>query len=567
MYFTKMIAKRFRTRGKQSNRRPGAPLSLGRSTRMETLEDRRVLSTVHMMGDDFYVPNNGHSIQEAIDAAEANSGADRILVASDNYHEQLYIDDDYPLEIIGIGNVYLNGNNFDGNIVNINNSKHVTLKNLTIRNAEDDGIDAEYTDKITLYNVHSLNNDDDGLDAEHVDYVYAHNSKFNNNDDNGIELRNVGYAYLKDVQASYNGDDVGSGDSRNSGITFENGNNEPAAAAVATNGLVAIPGVFGVLEIFSGDFSRNERGGIYTDGVAEVKIDTIFANANGEDGVDVEDYNGQPDLVDINYAAFDANGEDGAELDAYNIELTETRAVHNYNEGVEIDDAHEVYIFNSMYSFNGQEGLELDNADWVYIDYVSVNYNGQNSEDTGLSVEHVDGLTVVNSEFLHNIGDGVYVDMNYEGQTWFDYVEASYNTGDGIDLRDGSADLLTVGTRHNDRNGVRAEGLKNLWINDSTATYNGFHGLKILGRNETPTAADPNGNGHGTDVYIVWSNFSHNYKDGIHAEFAGDIVLERMQASWNGDDGFDSLNAHSVTVIDSLFENNADEDFINAQVG
>ena len=47
------------------------------------------------------------------------------------------------------------------------------------------------------------------------------------------------------------------------------------------------------------------------------------------------------------------------------------------------------------------------------------------------------------SEFrMNNIGDGIYVDMNYEGYTLIDFVEASYNTGDGIDLRDGSASLL-----------------------------------------------------------------------------------------------------------------------------
>ena len=566
MYFTKMIAKHFGTKGKKGNRRQGAPLSLGRSARMETLEDRRVLSTVHMMGDDFYVPNNSHSIQEAIDAAESSPGADRILVASDNYYEKLHIDDDNPLKIIGIGNVYLNDSTkFVGDIVNIRNSYDVTLKNLTIRGADDDGIDAEDTYKLSLYNVKSLDNDDDGLDAERVGHVYVHNSKFNDNDRNGIELRNVAYAYLKDVQASNNGDSDG-GDSSDSGVSFENSSKEaPQVAALE----VPSSGAWGVLEVYSGDFSRNAMDGIYTDGVSEVKIDTIYANINGEDGLDVEDDTAQSDIVDINYAAFDGNDDDGMELDAYDIEITETRALHNDNEGVEIDDAYEVYIYNSEYSFNNQEGLEIDNSDWVYIDYVSVNNNGANSDNTGMSVDNVDGLTVVNSQFLNNIGDGVYVGLNYDGNVWFDFVESSYNTGDGIDLRGaGSADLLTVGTRHNNYNGVRSDGLKYLSINDSTATYNGYHGLKILGRRVSGASAESNGNDidHGTDVYIVWSNFSHNYKDGIHAEFAGDIVLERMQASWNGDDGFDSLNAHSVTVIDSLFENNADEDFINGQV-
>jgi len=569
MRLKQLFAKR--RKKKDRNNLSSNHTSWGRTARMESLEDRRMLANYFVMP--------GESIQDAIDSAQNDGMSDTIFLKSGNYNQQLNIRDNDPLKIVGLGNVYLNGGDFDGNIVDIENSHHVTLKNLTIRYGNDDNVDAEDTYKLEFYNVHSIDSRDDGVDAERVDYVYAYNSKFNSNDDNGMEFRNVGHVYLKDVQASYNGLKKDNWDPNdNNGISYVNLIRYGTEAATSVNETEEEFEMSGVLDIYSGDFSKNKQDGIHTSGVKDVYIDTIYANDNRETGLEVggilkapalTETNGigQADKVHVNYAAFDANGEDGAHVYAYDVKFTETRALHNDGSGVSVGNAYEVYVHNSDYSYNGLEGLEIDHSDWVTIDYIQANHNGQFSDDTGLSVDGVEDLTVHNSQFLSNIGDGIYVNMYEYGHTLIDYVDSSYNTGDGIDLRNGSANIETVRTNHNDYNGIRSVALESLYINDSTSKYNGYNGLKILGgrKHEQPLVEEPdNGNGfHGTNVHIVWSDFSHNYKDGIHAENVGSVVLERMSATYNGDDGYESINPYvPATVIDSVFEHNYDQNFV-----
>ena len=588
---------------KNSKKRvPATSINRGRAAHLEQLEDRRVLAN-------YFVYGNGDSIQDAIDNAANNYGPDTIFLKSDDYYQNIYIQDNHPLTIIGLGNVTLNPEN-SNDIVEIYGSKDVTLKNLTIRNSHDDGIDAEDTYKLSLYNIQSLYNDDDGLYAEDVDYVHIHNSRFNDNYENGIELVNVGYAYLQDVQASYNGDGfvdevsvaalgLSSDDSEESGghgIAYYIGGSEvpePQVAAI-TDGVPTNGIVYGHLEVFSGDFSNNEVDGILTEGVAIVEVDTVYANNNGQDGIDVEDNSmtstllvenggsgaGYAEQLSINYTATDANWDDGVESNADNVSITEFRAVHNDEEGIDIDDAYDVYIYNVDASYNAEQGIEMDDVGVVNIDYVQANGNGANSDNTGLDIDAVDDLTVHNSQFIANYGDGINIYLNEYGVANLSVIDSSYNTGNGIDLSGGidnkqttgygAAYLDTVNVSYNNYNGIRSSGLKSLSINNTSATYNGYNGLKVLGEGNSIVEESSGGYGgdngygyYGTDLNIAWSEFARNYEDGIKVYDVGDVIISQVSSTYNGDDGFDSVHeAKSVDFIDSIFENNWDEDIV-----
>ena len=234
----------------------------------------------------------------------------------------------------------------------------------------------------------------------------------------------------------------------------------------------------------------------------------------------------------------------------------------------------ELHIYNSDFSNNGEDGLDIDNIEIIDIDYIQANYNGANPEDDstphGLNIDNVDDLTVNNSQFIENEGDGIDVYLNEYGQALFTWVDSSYNDGNGIDLRGfGTANLDGINTAYNDRNGIRSTGLYALYINNTSSTYNDRNGLLIEGSSNNPDEpGEPNGNGNGngfngTDVQISWSEFANNYEDGIHAENAGSILLDRISATFNGDDGFQSINPYvPATVIDSIFANNLDDDCI-----
>ena len=362
-------------------RNPVNHTAWGRKSSLERLEDRRVLAN-------YYVFDSGFSIQEQIENAANNPGPDTVFILADDYFENIEIQDNAQLTVIGLGNVNLFPDD-GGDIVSIVDSYNVTLNNLNVHNADDDNIDAQNTTYLTLENIEANNSDDDGLDAEDVDYVNIYNSRFNGNEENGIELINVGYAYLQDVQASSNGDKF---DQFGNGLFYGNGDfNDNGSFAV--NGVPMGPGApAGDLEVMGGDFSNNGNDGIRTDGIGNIVIDTIYGNNNGEDGIDVEDDSQDSLNFSLNYAATDANGDDGAELDVDYISVTNFRAVHNDNDGLELDSSVEAFIQNADLSFNGTQGLETDNVDIVNIDFIQANSNGLNSDNTGLDVSSVDVL-------------------------------------------------------------------------------------------------------------------------------------------------------------------------------
>ena len=513
------ISKYFSKRSKKSQ---VYQATTGRIARMERLEDRRVLAVFMVNGD-------GDSIQDAVNAAINKPGPDTVLLKPDNYFQEVNITgEDSELTILGMGNVRLNGVDFAGNddeIVDvIDNTGVVILKNLTIKNSQFDSANVyvRQTHQIDFYNVHVLDSSADGVDAQNVDYLYAYDSKFNSNQDNGIELGpGVDYVYLKDVQAKGN---------YGNGLYYDNNSTQQ-----------------GLIDIYSGDFSRNEGDGIYTDNVEEVYIDTIYANNNKGDGLSVE--NGDVEVIDVNYAAFDRNGSDGMELFANPnngyIEITETRALENKDDGLEINDAAEALVYNSEYSYNGENGLESNYVDKLTIDYIAANHNGTEDDDDlgdGLEVSYVDDLVVKKSEFLKNEDDGIDVILNDHAEAVIDFVEASYNYDNGVELDGyGSASIITVGMRNNDGNGLRSSGLKYLYIHNSTATYNGRNGVKVLGE------------GNRTDVYAHYNNFSHNHLDGFNAKFAGDILIKQLKAEHNYDNGVDSDGAHDIAILESPF--------------
>ncbi len=529
----------FNKQNHRRNRQANRPVS-GRRTRMETLEDRRVLAN-------YFVFGNGDSIQDAVNDAANDGVDDYIFLKSDTYYQDININDSDSLTIVGLGNVVLRpGNN---ETMTINNSEDVTLKNLTFRDSDgDDALLVNNTYRLTLYDVQIFDSDFDGLEANSVNTIDIHNSRFNRNGDNGIELNNVGNVYLRDVQASYNGFNNDE-DGRNNGVAYINGRGSESQS----NGFGTYAGH---LEIYSGDYSKNGTDGIYTEGVEKVDIDTIYANDNYEDGVDVEDssYNYAEELT-IHYAATDANGDDGVESNADYVSIDNFRALHNDEAGLDLDGGEEAYIHNADFSYNGGAGLDIDYVEVVEIDYIQAIANGANTENTGLDVDYVDDLKINDSQFIANYGDGIDVYMNDYGETEISWVDSSYNTGNGIDLRYGSATLDGVNTSHNERNGIRSYYLRDLSVNNTSSTYNSYNGLLIEGGNG-------NGSDYRTDANISWSEFALNYEDGIHADYAGEIILDRVSATYNGDDGFQSFNPdESAEVIDSIFENNFDEDF------
>ena len=505
MRFSKYFSK-----GSKQNQTNHVPM--GRSTRMEKLEDRRVLAV-------FMVNGNGDSIQDAIDDAINKPGPDTVLLKSDTYYQEVNIaGESSELTILGAGNVTLRGSSKFGDIVDIiDNSGKITLKNLTIRNpyySGNDNVDIDNSYKVNFYNVHSVYARGDGVDAQNLDYFCAYHSKFNRNHDNGIELGpGVDYAYLRDVQASNND---------GNGVWYDNYEDQQ-----------------GKLDVYSGDFSKNDRTGIFANDVEEVYIDTIYANDNKDDGIEIK--NGDVEIIDINYAAFDGNGDDGMDLDANDnngyIEVTTTRAHHNNSDGLEIDESAEAYVHNSSYSYNGDDGLDSLAHD-LTVDYIDANHN----DDNGLEAKDVDDLSLYNSEFLGNSNDGIQIEMNYDANTVIDYVEASYNEGDGVELSgEGYASLITVGMRGNNHNGLRSVGLKYLYVHNSTATNNGYDGVRVIG------------DGNRTDVYAFYNNFSHNNYDGFYAEYAGNILLKQLRAEYNSDDGVDSNGAYDVAILESPF--------------
>lgn len=316
-----------------------------------------------------------------------------------------------------------------------------------------------------------------------------------NNGTIGVEVFSKGAVSLINVQSNSNG---------NSGVFIDNADINTLQSNVSITG--------------TNSFSYNGDGGlkIYTYGT--VTLNNVFANGNTEFGALIDNY-----LSD----AIAAKGVTLTGLNFFN---------SNQNQsGLTITSLGAITVNKITANFNGGDGVYLDNR-WnkvsqsvSFVGYGIFNGNGTR----GLEIYSNGNITMANLTANNNTNNGVQI-----------YNNSLTTTPQATAL---SVNVTLSGTNNFFHNGSSGLGIWSdgvVTLNNITASNNSEHGLYVDNVSAIGSSA-----GKGLTLN-GWNNFMRNGNTGLYFNISGNVVLNRVVSSYNGD-GAGPNTAHGINGASS----------------
>ncbi len=387
---------RFWTNTLRYFRRPSPSLRRTHRLRPEWLEQRAMLTTFFVdgeLGDD---SNPGTAaepfatIQAAIDTAVDDGNADTIMIQAGRYLENLSIEDDDSLTLIGVTvndePVKVVAADSDENVVGILDATDVTIENLTITGG-DDGINATDVGSLSLVDVVSRRNDGRGVDAQKVATLTISGGNYSNNGRDGIRLREEAETVIiTGVTVHNNGDE---------GLELDNNPDEDPALGPA-----------GTVDIVGSTFSQNADDGMKIVGFAEINLTDVTSTGNKDgDGLDIEL--------------------------AGDVTITGGTYSHNGDEGIEFDDTASGVLIGILVSHNSDDGIDIDTTGSLVLDAVISTHNKGN----GLQVEagaSATDVVITGSLFAFNKESGIFIEE--AGDIHISTTVSSKNVEHGLEV-------------------------------------------------------------------------------------------------------------------------------------
>ena len=435
------------------------------------------------------------TIQYAIDASDesVNPGENRIYVNPGNYYEELFIYDQDPLMIDGLGNspwdVMINstGSGSSMSTIRVFGSSEVYISDVWVTGPKT-GISANQVHDLTLDHVVSAYNSFEGLRLYNATDVNLFGTMFLNNGYEGfrggfIENLNAEWAYFSDNQ--YSGVDL-------YGIShakFENSramrNGLAEQATMGANGI----DVHDVesLHVIASSFSDNFGDGFKGLNVTQAMFNGVNAGQNGWNGVNIlrttnlenfggnfvsnglngfnladpffETYGENPDptYATIYGGQFSSNGAYGLMsnlIDYVRVEGVDARS--NDLSGINVFNANSFNSYGGFFYGNYASGIQASQISQVHIEGVVSSSN----QFAGLTVYDVSNVNVIGSAFLNNSISGVYI----AGRV-YDYVD--------------EVNITNVSTLHNFY-GLKASFIDRVNVHNGNYSENDAHGIELV---------------------------------------------------------------------------------------
>ncbi|NPV76444.1 MAG: hypothetical protein HPY59_08705 [Anaerolineae bacterium] len=323
-------------------------------------------------------------------------------------------------------------------------------------------------------------------------------SDFNSTGGTGLTINSRGFITISQITANNNaGDGVRINNISGYGVYIVNtngfwGDNQGYTAYIESSGAVTVYSIFG----------GGSRRGIYIDnsyGTAmPVTLFDIYSNP-GQAGMTALDVHSKGYITLLNSFILDSQGA-GAVLD---------NAGSPYKYGVTVS--------GSIFKNNNGYGLSINSLGAVtVINVVSSRNYGVSGYGLYLSSpENIYPVTILNGVFNNNSQDGIYIDV--KGIITILNGEANSNGGQGIqamnDLASGAMPVIITGFR---------------------ANLNAHHGILVFSKGAiTLTSVTSLANGmvsdtagaylksNGSPVYVYYSAFNGNGKQGLHVDTRG----------------------------------------------
>lgn len=407
-----------------------ARASRSRTLNLEALERRALLTTFFVddtagAGGDGAANSPFDTIQEGVDAAAAQGGADTVVIRPGNYVEKVVIHDPDALTLNGMNGAVIQAPDSLDDVITIL-AGDVTMHTLTVQGGKN-GIVATGS-SLTLLHVKARFNEDpdlnddvedgNGVVATGLDEVtitggdYSHNG--NAEQQHGIRIETVERVRLTNVTAKENGQ----------------------------HGLFA--NRVGTLEVIGGTYDFNLDGdGIHVDRTGSLRVSGGTFSDNDGDGIDIR----RTDFTEVNGAQVNRNG----------------------NEGIEVDDSGTIRVVGSTFLQNAEEGLDIDDTIEIILVGVLSSGNGFDDPDdpgSGLQIEAeednvTESVLITGSTFSGNAADGIQV-VEFDSQVLqieLRAVTVTDNVESGLDIViSGQLDMIAVKSSGNGQEDIVVTG-------------------------------------------------------------------------------------------------------------
>jgi hypothetical protein len=314
------------------------------------------------------------------------------------------------------------------------------------------------------------------------------------------------------------------------------------------------------LTITDGTFNDNGTSGISASSSAgDITLNDVTARRNDNDGAYLDNSGGSGDITLTGTNEFINNDGDG--LEAYtngDIGLNNVTANRNGNSGAWLNnsggsgniDLTGTNEFNNNVNF----GLYAVSSGDITLHDVQAN---RNDDESGAYLDNSGGsgdVTLTGTNVFNNNG-GYGLDVTAGDDIHVNNVTANRNSEDGAYLETcgctGDSDIVLTGTNefnNNDGNGLYAGTDGDIQVNSITASRNGEDGAYLGGSGDLKLT--------GTNV------FNNNDAVGLYVEMGGDVTLNTVTAYYNYYNGAwvdNTYGSGNVSIYNSNFDYNVED--------
>jgi hypothetical protein len=407
------------------------------------------------------------------------------------------------------------------------NITDLVLTRVTITGSDSNGIELDYAGALTITDSTIEDNTYDGIKAYGVDALEVTGSSISNNGDDGIYLETEDTSYL-DVTLTDSTIDGNGADGLDSDYLQEVVVEGTSMSGNYDHGFYIDDSILGSVTITDSTFSDNGDAGIYVDyyiGDAMTITGSTFSG-NGDSGIYIDDY--VDGALSITGSTFSGNGDSGIYIGDY------------------VDGA--LSITGSTFSGNGDNGVSIGD---VYGDATITDSTFDANDESGVYIsDTTDGnVTVTGSTFTDNLdvalyfgavtGDFSVSDSTFDGSGYAIWVEG---------VVDGSATIsgLTVTGTELDAVVFEDNVVGDITVTDSTFDSNGGGdsdfalyvtstdgAVMVSGSTFSNNSAAVLINGATNGGEIVNSTFSGNEGDAVIEVYADQLAINNSTISGN----------------------------------
>jgi hypothetical protein len=320
-------------------------------------------------------------------------------------------------------------------------------------------------------------------------------------------------------------------------LTIQGGWNGGFGAGFGLSGVTEFSVPLSILN-WTGDVTLNDllfnatgSDGVYVTTSGDIELDNVESKENSGRGAYLDNTSGGAAArVTVSESSFHDNLT-GLDIYTYgDISLAYVDTSYNVGVGARIQDARNVTVTNSDFSWNGQQGLDVTNSGDVSLSHMAARHN----EGDGAWIVSGGNISIWDGNFDQNDNYGLFAQgTDTTSMLSLSNVDARGNQAEGLYLiTDRDVTLAEVNASENGGSGVGVWATWNIQVDYSTFLDNDSHGAYLESQNAY--------------ISVVCSEFWDNGGYGLRADLPEVLDLGGVSFSGNGAGTYDVTGGGSA---------------------